>query len=58
MNKELEQYIKDIQTALAKEKARHKPVQNAPSPSDILLAAREIMKRAKEKNARSNQSNS
>lgn len=50
-------YIKEIQQAIARE-AQRTPANKQPSPSDILLVAREIMKRAKEKNARSNQSNS
>jgi hypothetical protein len=53
---DIEEYIKDIRQAIARETART-PASNKPSPSDILLAAREMMRRVKEKDARSNQSN-
>jgi hypothetical protein len=51
---DIEEYIKDIRQAIARETART-PANNKPTPSDILLAAREMMKRAKD--ARSNKSN-
>jgi hypothetical protein len=51
-----EDYIKEIKQAIAREAART-PASNKPSPSDILLAAREMMRRVKEKDARSNKSN-
>jgi hypothetical protein len=53
---DIEDYIKEIQQAVAKETART-AANNNPKPSDILLAAREMMRKVKEKNARSNESN-
>lgn len=53
---DIQDHIKDIQQAIARETART-PASNKPTPSDILLAAREMMRRVKEKDARSNKSN-
>jgi hypothetical protein len=53
---DIEDHIRDIRQAIAREAART-PASNKPSPSDILLAAREMMRRVKEKDARSNKSN-
>ena len=51
-----EEHIREIKRAIARETARTPP-SNKPSPSDILLAAREMMKKVKDKNDRSNQNN-
>lgn len=56
MKNDMEDYIKEIQQLIAQEKARTPP-SNKPSPSDILLAAREMMKKVKDKNDRSNKTN-
>lgn len=55
-DRDTDAYIKEIQQAIARETART-PATNQPTPSDILLAAREMMRRVKEKDARSNKSN-
>ena len=49
---DIEDHIKEIRAALAREDARSKPTNTSPSPSpsDILIAAREMMKRVKGKN--------
>ena len=48
MKSDIEDHIKEIRAALAREDARSKPTTNTkPSPSDILIAAREMMKRVK-----------
>lgn len=50
MKSDIEDHIKEIRAALAREDARSKPTTNTkPSPSDILIAAREMMKRVKGK---------
>lgn len=54
MNKDIDEYIVSIKKAMERESAT---AQDKPSPSDILIAAREMMKKVKDKNARSNQSN-
>ena len=46
---DIEDHIKEIRAALAREDARSKPTNTKPSPSDILIAAREMMKRVKGK---------
>jgi hypothetical protein len=47
---DIEDHIKEIRAALAREDARsNKPTNTSPSPSDILIAAREMMKRVKGK---------
>jgi len=53
---DIEDHIRDIRKAIARETART-PASNKPTPSDILLAAREMMRKVKEKDARSNKSN-
>lgn len=55
MNKDFDEYVQSIKKAMERESAT--VTNNNPSPSDILIAAREMMKKVKDKNARSNQSN-
>lgn len=55
MNKELDEYIDSIRKAMNRESATSPKSKEKHSPSDILIAAREMMKRAKD--ARSNKSN-
>mgnify|MGYP003342443268 FL=1 len=53
---DIEQYIADIRKAMDRETALSRPKEEEkPSPAQILIAAREIMKRAKD--ARSNKNN-
>ncbi len=54
MNKEFEEYVTSIKAAMARETAIPKK-QDKPSPSDILIAAREMMRKVKD--ARSNKDN-
>jgi hypothetical protein len=53
MNKEFEEYIDSIKKAVARESAT--PKDKKPSPSEILIAAREMMRRVKDD--RSNKTN-
>ena len=52
---EIEQYIADIRKAMERETALSRSKEEKPSPAQILIAAREMMKRAND--ARSNKTN-
>ncbi len=56
MNKDLDEYIQSIRKAMDRETAISKSNdKNKPSPSDVLIAAREMMRRIKDD--RSNKTN-
>jgi hypothetical protein len=59
MNKDLDEYIQSIRKAMDRETAISKSNdsndKNKPSPSDVLIAAREMMRRVKDD--RSNKTN-
>jgi hypothetical protein len=52
---DMNEYLESIRQAIARETKSPAP---STKPSDILLAAREMMKKVKDKNGRSNQNNS
>jgi len=56
-NNEINDFINDIRKAMHRETALSRSKEEKPPTSDILLAAREMMKRVKDKNDRSNQNN-
>lgn len=51
----MDEYIESIRKAMNRESATSPKTKDKPSPSDILIAAREMMRKVKD--ARSNKSN-
>ena len=55
MNKDMDEYIESIRKAMNRESATSPKTKEKHSPSDILIAAREMMRRVKDD--RSNKTN-